>query len=155
MYDNDDGKVSLGRYAYKMHGSIYVRPGAIARDVLIGLAVFIVLWMTVMPQYRVWSREKEGEAALAQASQDRKVAVLEAQAKKDSAQLLADTEIIRAGGVAQANKIIGDSLKNNEAYLRYLWIDTLDKTKNQVIYVPTEANLPLLESQRLNPAVKP
>lgn len=61
---------------------------------------------------------------------------------------LAEAEIIRAKGVAEANRIIGDSLKNNEAYLRYLWIRNLEDGPNQIIYVPTEANLPLLESSR-------
>ena len=41
----------------------------------------------------------------------------------DSAKLLADAEVERAKGVAQANAIIGDSLKNNEEYLRYLYIN--------------------------------
>lgn len=50
--------------------------------------------------------------------------------------------------MAEANRIIGDSLKNNEAYLRYLWIRNLEDGPNQIIYVPTEANLPLLESSR-------
>lgn len=79
---------------------------------------------------------------------DEKSAVQEAQAKKDSAQLLADSEIIRAQGVAKANQIIGDSLKGNDAYLRYLWIDKLDSTHGQIIYVPTEAGLPVLEAGR-------
>ena len=68
-------------------------------------------------------------------------------AKKESAQLLADAEVTRAEGVAKANKIIGDSLKGNESYLRYLWINGLsEKDNNTVIYVPTEANLPILEA---------
>ena len=60
--------------------------------------------------------------------------------------MLADAEIARAVGVAKANKIIGDSLKDNEQYLRYLWIDSLQQTQNQIIYVPTEAGLPILEA---------
>ncbi|MGD9276296.1 MAG: hypothetical protein PVJ67_03935 [Candidatus Pacearchaeota archaeon] len=47
-------------------------------------------------------------------------------------------------------RIIGTSLQNNEAYLRYLWIDNLQNEHNQVIYVPTETNLPILEASRLN-----
>ncbi|OLX60112.1 hypothetical protein DB99_07995 [Salmonella enterica subsp. enterica serovar Heidelberg] len=70
----------------------------------------------------------------------------EALAKKESAKMLADAEIERAKGVAKANQIIGDSLRNNEEYLRYLWIDGLQQNKSQVIYVPTEANLPILEA---------
>jgi predicted aminopeptidase len=100
------------------------------------------------PQYNVYASRLEGEAELAKAEFSRQVAVREAQAKKDSASMLADAEVLRAGGVAKANAIIGDSLKNNEAYLRYLFVNELGQTKNQVIYVPTEANLPLLEASR-------
>lgn len=101
------------------------------------------------PRYGVYSSEMEGKAELAKADFSKQVAVQDAQAKKDSAQLLADSEIIRAQGVAKANQIIGDSLKGNDAYLRYLWIDKLDSTKGQIIYVPTEANLPILEAGRI------
>jgi len=64
-------------------------------------------------------------------------------AKKD-----AEIEVAKAGGIAKANQIIGESLKDNESYLRYLWIHSLKETKNQVIYVPTEAGLPILEATR-------
>lgn len=99
-------------------------------------------------KYQVWSYGLSGEAELRKAEWNRQIAVREAQAKKDSAILLAEAEIERAKGVAQANKIIGDSLKGNDAYLRYLWIDSLDKTKGQIVYIPTEANLPILEARR-------
>lgn len=50
---------------------------------------------------------------------------------------------------AQAsNKIIGASLKENEAYLRYLWINGRESNNPTVIYVPTEAGLPILEAGR-------
>lgn len=101
-------------------------------------------------QYNVYSSRLAGEAELAQADYNRQIAVREAMAKEESAKSLAQAEIIRAQGVAQANKIIGDSLKDNEAYLRYLWIDSLDKTQGQIIYVPTEANLPILEAGRFS-----
>ena len=98
--------------------------------------------------YSVWSAGKTGQAELQQADWNRQIAVREAHAKEESAILLAQAEVERAKGVAKANKIIGDSLRNNEAYLRYLWIDNLQNDKNQVIYVPTEANLPILEASR-------
>ena len=75
--------------------------------------------------------------------------VEEAQAKKLSAKHLAEAEVERAKGVAEANKILGDSLKDNDAYLRYLWIQGLHDGKGETIYVPTEANFPILEAGRL------
>ena len=102
-----------------------------------------------------------GRAAYVEAEQNRKISILEAEAKLDSAKYLAqaqlekaqaeaDAEIIRAHGMAEANRIIGDSLKGNECYLRYLWIQGLQTNQMQVVYVPTEANLPIMESQRFN-----
>ena len=100
--------------------------------------------------YWLWSEKMKGRQELARAEGSRQIVILEAQAKKDSAKFLADAEIIRAHGLAEANKIIGASLEENESYLKYLLIQGLDKTDNKVIYVPTETNLPILESQRLN-----
>jgi regulator of protease activity HflC (stomatin/prohibitin superfamily) len=105
---------------------------------------------SIWAKYNVWSSGMAGKAELAQADYSRQIAVREAMAKRDSAVMLAEAEVDRAKGVAQANKIIGDSLKGNQDYLRYLWIQNLQNDKNQVIYVPTEANLPILEANRLN-----
>lgn len=99
--------------------------------------------------YGVWSAMMVGKAELAQADYNRQIQVVEAQAKQDSAVKLAQAEIERAKGVAKANEIIGDSLKNNDAYLRYLWIQGLQTNQMMTIYVPTEANLPILEAGRL------
>ncbi len=115
----------------------------------LAIIVVILLWMFGYPRYRVWQQGLEGEAELKRAEQNRKIAVQEAEAKKEAAKSLADAEVIRAEGVAKANAIIGNSLKGNEDYLRYLWIDNLEKNQNSVIYVPTEAGLPILESGRL------
>lgn len=100
--------------------------------------------------YNVWSAAKDGQAQLAQADYNRQIAVREAAAKMDAATDLAQAEIIRAQGLAKANQILGASLSGpeGEAYLRYLWIQNMGDTKNQVIYVPTEANLPITEAGR-------
>ena len=108
--------------------------------------ILICSGMAGCPQYSVYTQRTEGEAELAKANYSKQVAVQEAHAKMESAKLLADAEVIRAEGVAKANKIIGDSLTNNEAYLRYLYVNNLEHTQNQVIYVPTEAGLPILEA---------
>ena len=123
---------------------------------LVGIVILLVaIWMFTYPKYRVWQQGLEGEAELKRAEQNRKIAVQEAEAKKEAAKSLADAEIIRAQGVAKANEIIGGSLKGNEEYLRYLWIDNLEKGNNSVIYVPTEAGLPILEANRTPSPVTP
>lgn len=63
-------------------------------------------------------------------------------AKKD-----AEIEIARAQGVAQSNEIIAASI--SDKYLRYKWIEGLQFKGNTVIYVPTEANLPIMEAGRI------
>lgn len=100
------------------------------------------------PQYAVYHQRMEGEAELAKAEYSKKVMVQDAIARHESAKSLAAAEVERAKGVAEANKIIGESLKENESYLRYLWIHSLAEGNAEVIYVPTEANLPILEAGR-------
>lgn len=104
------------------------------------------------PQYQIYSARMAGEAELAQANYSKQVQVQDAIAKKDSAQALADAEVIRAQGVANANKIVSEGLGGPEGYLRYLWINKLSESEGkggQVVYVPTEAGLPILEANRL------
>ena len=118
---------------------------------VIGLVfIGIVFFFFGLPIWNVWASEQSGKAELAKAEFAKQVAVQEAKAKLDSSTLLAQAEVERAKGVAQANKIIGESLHENEDYLRYLWIidvagANVDKT---VVYVPTETNLPILEASR-------
>jgi hypothetical protein len=114
------------------------------------LMIFCFGWSAIYHNYTVWSEGKNGEAELARAESNRKIKTLEARALMDSSKHLADAEVIRAKGVAEANKIIGDSLKGNEGYLRYLWIQGLQTNQMQVVYVPTEAGLPILEAGRIN-----
>lgn len=120
---------------------------AIAVVVLLVIGTLIVA-LVVLPRYNIYRREMSGKAQLAEAEWNRQIAVKEAQAKADSAVLLAEAEIARAEGVAEANRIIGDSLKGNPEYLWYLWIDGLNDGTGETIYVPTEANLPVLEASR-------
>ena len=92
-------------------------------------------------------KKAKGEAALLESESSKKIQIEGAKAQLESAKLLAQAEVERAKGVAEANKIVGDSLKGNEAYLKYLYIDGLkDKDNVTTIYVPTEAGLPILEA---------
>ena len=102
------------------------------------------------PQYNVYTERMNGEAALARAEYEKQTNVQAAKAKLDSAQLLADAEVKRAEGIAKANKIIADGLGGPEGYLRWRYIEMLEETSSSpgktIIYVPTEAGLPLLEA---------
>ena len=135
MYDSKDTKYYLVFWA-----------GLIA--LFIGI---VIAWMAFMPTYRVWSREMNGKAELAEAEWNKKIQVEEAKANLESEVLNAQAEIERAKGAAEAIRIEGGSLSEN--YIRYLWVrqqtNLSDKT---VIYIPTEAGLPVLEANRLKEA---
>lgn len=128
------------------------------------LALFLVIGIFIGGVYALkaaspWWSEKTGEAELRQAEQNRQIVIEEAMADNIAAESRAEAqikiakaqaqaEIERAKGVAEANRIVGDSLRGNEEYLRYLFIDQIRSTDNQIIYLPTEAGLPILEAKR-------
>ena len=118
---------------------------------LFSIIFLICFFYIVFTSLNVYVERKKGEAELARAESNRKIKILEAEATKESAKSLSDAEITRAHGVAQANEIIGNSLKGNESYLRYLWINGLQHNNAQTIYIPTEAGLPILEA---NPKIR-
>ncbi len=125
--------------------------------VLIVIAVILSLIAALMfgvPVYKVWQQEMTGKAELSRAEQNRQIRIQEAKAKKEAAVFEAEAEVERAKGVAAANEIIGASLSENENYLRYLWIQSLYEGNSDVIYVPTEANLPILEAERFSKSSK-
>ena len=117
---------------------------------LFSMLVASLIWLGMwgMPRYRVYSARLAGQADLAEAELASKVRVRNALAEHEAAQHLANAEIARAGGVAKAIEIIGHGLKDNHAYLRYLWIERLNEQDASLIYVPTEAGLPILEAGR-------
>ena len=112
----------------------------IATFVILGIMIF-VFSVFINPLLKPWWASQNGKAELAQAEQNRQIIIIQAEADKEA-------EITRAEGVAQANQIIGDSLKGNEDYLRYLYITgiTSKDIEREIIYIPTEASMPILEA---------
>ena len=130
---------------------------AIIIAIIVFIFVVIVTYMAIMPNYRIYKQDKQGQANLRQQEWEKRILIEQANAENESATLKAEAtikqetakaqaEVIRAKGVAEANTIIAGSLKGNEAYLKYLWIDKLAGNAN-TIYVPTEAGLPILEAR--------
>ncbi len=68
--------------------------------------------------------------------------VQQKQFELEQARKEAEIEVARAEGAAQAQRIIRETL--SDSYLQYLWIQTLNENPN-VIYVATEANLPIFK----------
>lgn len=125
--------------------------------VILGVVIFIGILMIGLPMYRVWSQELKGKANLREAEWSKQIAIEEAKANNESATLQAEakikqetanaeSEVIRAKGVAEANAIIAQGLGGADGYLKYLYINTLKDLETQLIYVPTEAGLPILEA---------
>lgn len=119
--------------------------------VIAGIAVLAVL-LIGFPTYNVYTKQMQGKAAYEEAVQNRRIRVLEAQAALDSATLTAQAEIARARGTNEANRIMAESLGGPENYLRWSYIHMLEETAGkgdrQVIYLPTEAGMPILEAGR-------
>jgi len=115
-----------------------------------GLALLLVS-MAGCPVYNVWEQEMRGKAELSRAEQNRKIRVQEAQAKLDAAKLTAQAEVEEARGAAEANKVMAESLGGAELYLKWKYINMLSERKDgdrTVIYVPTEAQIPITEAGR-------
>ena len=94
----------------------------ISVSVAIGLLVLgLVMWG--LPTYKVWSNGMRGRAALNEAEYDRQIAVAEANAKRESASLLGEAEVVRAKKKAEAISALGAALEQNPQYLKLTWID--------------------------------
>ena len=89
--------------------------------------------------------ESSKKALIEQAKAENESATLQAEAKIKIAKAEAQAEVERARGVAESNRIVGESLKGNDEYLRYLQIDAIRGAKGEKIYIPTEAGLPIIE----------
>ena len=113
------------------------------------IAIISVGMAFVRPWYNVWCQEMEGKAEFAKAEQNRKIKIEEAKANLEAEKLNAQAEIERAKGAAEAIRIENGSI--TPTYIQYLWVrQQSDLSNKTVIYVPTETNLPILESTRMN-----
>lgn len=115
---------------------------------IIGVIIVFVIRAVITPLYNVWQQEMTGKAEFAKAEQNRKIKIEEAKANLEAEKLNAQAEVERAKGAAEAIKIENGSL--TPTYIQYLWVRQQSDLNNKtVIYIPTETNLPLLETSRL------
>lgn len=115
---------------------------AIMVFVLIVSIVLIAFTYTsfVKPYLRVWQQEQEGKAVLARANQERQILITQAVAEKEAAKER-----------AEAIRIIGKAAKEYPEYRQQEFIGAFGEAMNsgkinQIIYVPTEANVPITEA---------
>lgn len=122
-----------------------MNPAAIILVVL-GIFAAAVVLAFGGPIYRVWSAEKAGEAKLMEAKQSRQIRIEEAAAELEASKMDAKAEVERAKGMAEAMKIENGAL--TPEYIQYLWVRQARFDKSTTVYIPTEANLPILEASR-------
>ena len=122
---------------------------------LIGMAIglLVVIWVVSLfagPLYRVWQQRLQGQADLAQAEAETRIAIRKADAEYEAAKHYAKADIERAKGIAQSIALLEDKLGGPEGYLRWKYIHMLEENGNvdQIIYVPTETGLPILEAAK-------
>lgn len=116
---------------------------------LIGI---ISLGMWGCPKYNVWQSKiaveaarNNGEAELERARQNRIIQVEEAKANLEAQKLNSEAEVERAKGMAKSIEI--ENGKLTDKYIQYLWVRNIDKMNGEKIYIPTEAQLPILEAK--------
>lgn len=124
--------------------SVVITAGAVLSIAFVCFAV-IALFLFGVPRYKVWQQEMKGRAELAQAEQNRQIKIEEAKANLEAEKLNAQAEVVRAQGAAEAIQIENGSL--TPTYIQYLWVRQQNTAANKVIYIPTEAGLPILEAK--------
>ena len=121
------------------------------KNILLSVICAIVLVAGLffgIPYYNVWEQEMSGKAEFAKAEQNRKIRIEEAKANLESEKLNAQAEVERAKGAAEAIKIENGAI--TPTYIQYLWVRQQNTNANKLIYIPTEAGLPVLEAGRTN-----
>lgn len=120
----------------------YIAIGLVSLTLLMGLLFGIA---ATIRKYSIWSMEQRGRAALAEAQFSKQVKVEEARANLEAQKLNAEAELVRAEGAAKSIQAEAGTLTEN--YIRYLWVRQQDNLNDRtVIYIPTEAGLPVLEA---------
>lgn len=102
--------------------------------------ILIIIAIALYPKYRVYSQELRGQAALAEARSSKQVQVEQARGELESSKLR-----------AEAIEIIGKAAQDYPEYRNQEFIGAFgDALRSgdieQIIYVPTEANIPILEA---------
>ncbi len=113
------------------------------------VVTFIILFLAAgglagCPMYNVWQQGLAGQAKLKRAVQERKIIIEQAKAEKESAS-------IRAEAIA----IVGQAAKDFPEYRLQEFMGAFAEALNsdkieQIIYVPTESNIPIMEASRIS-----
>lgn len=117
--------------------------GLIVTIISLASIILIALLMFVLPLWNVWKSGLGGEADLKRAEQTRMIQIQQAKGEKEAATLR-----------AEAIAIVGKAAKEFPEYRQQEFIGSFAEAMHngkihQIIYVPTEANIPITEAKRL------
>ncbi len=130
---SDEGRNKIGRQILEFLREKLEHRGVIVQDVLLrDVRLPAVFSDSIQQKLKTEQESLQKQFELSKAEKDAEIA------------------IAKAKGIAESNKIIAGSISEN--YLRYLWIDGLKTSEKQIVYVATEANLPIMEAGRLKEA---
>ena len=106
------------------------------------ISLFVVALMFAWPRYRIWQKGLAGEANLMQAVQERQILVEQARAERDAAKLR-----------AEAIQIVGQAAKDFPEYRYQEFLGAFGEafqndSISKVVFIPTEANVPITETGR-------
>ena len=114
----------------------------------IGLVCLALLIASIAgcPPYRVWNSDMTGRAKLAESENARKVLIEQARAEQEAAKMR-----------AEAIAIVGKAAKEYPEYRQQEFLGAFAEALkegniSQIMYVPTEANIPITEASRLGQA---
>jgi len=110
--------------------------------ITVGILIVIGFLLFGVPVYRVWAANYNGKAVLVKAEQTRQVLVTQANAELEAAKAR-----------AQAIAIVGEAAQKYPEYRQQEFMGAFaealrEGNMNQIIYVPTEANIPVMEAGR-------
>lgn len=138
MTYQQDREIEVAEAKAKEHAAVQ-RTTKLAIRVGVGLLALLILSIggckAVNPQLKRYQIETERKALISQAKSKRDAAVFEAEA-----------EVNRAKGVAEANRVIAESI--TPEYTAWLYVSQMPELEGSLIYVPTEGGIPILEAGR-------
>jgi regulator of protease activity HflC (stomatin/prohibitin superfamily) len=116
--------------------------------IILSLIVMALLWT---PLVGPWAAERRGMAELRQAQQNRQILVEQAEAQQQVSIIRAQAEKEASELRAEAIAIIGEAAQRYPEYRQQEFIGAFavaleEGSISQIIYVPTEANIPILEA---------
>jgi hypothetical protein len=130
-----------GSYVIK-HGYVKLNVPKIVVHISIASLILISLMMVGCPPYNVWQQGLVGEAELRRAEQNRMILVEQAKAERDAATQR-----------AEAIAIVGQAAQDFPEYRLQEFLGSFAEALNsesidKIIFVPTEANIPITEAGR-------